>query len=223
MNKLLELLRHGLSYVVPLTRRLPSEHSGWLEVTLHRGHKELNTAEANYSYGSLERVLRYGLLFAPTAAHEPALVLGLGGGSVIKLLRQERGLTAPITAVELDAAIIRVAATEFGVRADAQLHIICADALAWVAQAPAAAFGLVVVDLFLGLELPAGLHEASFWWHLHRVLRPGGYVVFNLLMTTELWPNGQELPAFLAGLGFEVKDMEVETYNRLLVLHKPSA
>ncbi|RSK46133.1 spermidine synthase [Hymenobacter perfusus] len=222
MNKLLELLRHGLSYVVPLTRRLPSEHSGWLEVTLHRGHKELNTAEANYSYGSLERVLRYGLLFAPIGAQEPALVLGLGGGSVIKLLRQERGLTAPITALELDAAVIEVAATEFGVRPDAQLRIICADALAWVAQAPAAAFGLVVVDLFLGLELPAGLHEAGFWRHLHRVLRPGGYVVFNLLMTTELWPDGQELPEFLAGLGFEVKDLEVETYNRLLVLRKPS-
>lgn len=223
MNKLLELLRRGLSYVVPLTRRLPSEHSGWLEVTLHRGHKELNTDQANYSYGSLERVLRYGLLFAPTKPTDPALVLGLGGGSVIKLLRQERGLTAPITAVELDAAIIRVAATEFGVRADAQLRIICADALAWVAQAPAAAFGLVVVDLFLGLELPAGLHEAGFWRHLHRVLRPGGYVVFNLLTTTELWPDGQELPEFLDGLGFEVKDMEVETYNRLLVLRKLTA
>lgn len=220
MNNLLQLLRRGLSYVLPLTRRVPSEHSGWLEVTLHRGHKELNTAQANYSYGSLERVLRYGLLFAPTPATVPALVLGLGGGSVIKLLRQERGQTATITAVELDAAVIELAATEFGVRPDAQLRIVQADAFAWVPNALTAAYGLIVVDLFLDLDLPAGLHEAGFWRHLYRLLAPGGYVVFNLLMDAQLWPDGQELPDFLADLGFAVRDMPVEEHNRLLILHK---
>lgn len=223
MNKLLQLLRQGLSYLMPLTRRVSSEYSGQLEVRLHRGHKELNTVHANYSYGSLERVLRYGLLFAPTKPTEPALVLGMGGGSVVKLLRQERGLTAPVTAVELDAAIIRLAAAEFGIRADAQLQIVCADAFEWVKTAPEASFALVVVDLFLDLDLPAGLHEAGFWRQLHRLILPDGYVLFNLLTTTELWPDGQELPEFLSSLGFIVRDMEVERYNRLLVLHKPAA
>ena len=223
MNKLLNAGRRLLSYVLPLTRRVASEHSGTLRVTLHRGHKVLDTANANYSYGTLQRVLRYGLLFAPAHPTGPVLLLGLGGGSVVPTLRQERGTTGPITAVELDPVVIRVAAEEFGIRAAPGLHIICADAFAWVATAPAAAFELVVVDLFLDLELPAELGDAAFWRQLLRLTRSGGWVLCNLLVTAELWPEGRALPEFLEELGFEVKDIEVEQFNRLLILRKAVA
>ena len=223
MNSLLTTARRLLSYVVPLTRRVPSAHSGTLRVTLWRGHKVLDTAHANYSYGTLQQVLRYGLRFAPADPSGPMLVLGLGGGSVVPLLRQERGATGPITALELDPAVIQVAAEEFGIHPDAGLDIICADAFAWVQAAPPDAFELVVVDLFLDLELPAELAHADFWRQLARLTRPGGWVLCNLLITADLRPENQPLPEFLEQLGFEVKEVEVEQLNRLLILHRPAA
>lgn len=220
MKKLLTSLRYLISYVLPLTRRVASVHSGTLEITLREGHKVLDTAHANYSYGSLQRVLRYGLLFTEPASAGPALVLGMGGGSVVQTLRQEHRAASPITAVELDPVIIQIAATEFGIRPDDTLNIVCADAFAWVATAPAAAFRLVIVDLFIDLELPAGLQTPDFWQHLWRLLRPGGYVLFNTLTRTPLWIEGQEILDYFAGLGFAVKELEVELLNRLLVLQK---
>ncbi|WP_190242460.1 spermidine synthase [Hymenobacter lapidiphilus] len=221
MRFLLPTARRLLSYLVPLTRRVPSAYSGWLEVTTWRGHKTLNTASANYSYGSLQQVLRYGLRFVPVAdAAAPVLVLGLGGGSVLPLLRHEQGRTGPVTAIELDPAVLEVAATEFGVKPGPSLHIVCADAFAWLPAAPPNCFELAVVDLFLDLTLPAELGEAAFWQQLRRVLQPGGRALCNLLITAELWPEGRPLLEFLEDLGFAVKDIEVEQLNRLLILQR---
>lgn len=221
MPNWLTTARHLLSYLTPMTRRVPSAHSGWLEVTTWRGYKVLNTAQANYSYGSLQQVLRYGLRFVPvTDTAAPVLVLGLGGGSVLPLLRREQGRTGPITAIELDPAVLRVAAEEFGVRPEPGLNLECADAFAWLPTAPADYYELAVVDLFLDLTLPAELGGAAFWQQLHRVLRPGGWALCNLLITAELEPDGQPLPGFLETLGFAVKDMEVEQLNRLLILQR---
>lgn len=213
--------RRLLSYLVPLTRRVPSAHSGTLEITTWRGYKVLNTASANYSYGSLQRVLRYGLRFVPvTDATAPVLILGLGGGSVLPLLRREQGRTGVITAVELDPAVLQVAAEEFEVKPGPELALVCADAFAWLPTAPPDFFELVVVDLFLDLALPAGLGEGEFWQQLRRVLRPGGWALCNLLVTADLQPGARPLPEFLEELCFTVKDMEVEQLNRLLILQR---
>lgn len=221
MKRLLATLCRWLSQAVPRSRRIKSVHSGVLEITWQEGRKVLNTAHANYSYGPLHTVMRYGLLFTEPATAGAVLVLGLGGGSVVHTLRHEYQVPGPITAVELDPVVIEVAAEEFNIRPDAALHIVCADAFAWVGTAPAASFGLVVVDLFIDLDLPAGLYTAAFWQQLWRLLRPGGSVVFNTLLSTEVWVEGQEVHEYLAGMGFSVKDVPVEEFNRLLILRKP--
>lgn len=214
-------LRGWLSYAVPLTHRVPSVHSGELEVTLYQGRKVLNTRHANYSYGSLEQVLHYGLLFTQPSPMAPVLVLGLGGGSVVGLLRDKLTLRGPITAVELDPAVVQVAADEFGIRAGEGLAIVCADAFRWLPTAPAATYGLVVIDLFLGLELPAELGSAEFWQHVRRSLCPGGWVLFNGLLAHTLHIGPEPAAQWLAGQGFVVQEVEVEQ-NHLLVLRGPA-
>ncbi|RPD49833.1 methyltransferase domain-containing protein [Hymenobacter sediminis] len=221
MKRLLATLRRWLNQAVPRSRRIKSVHSGVLEVTWQEGRKVLNSAHANYSYGPLHKVMRYGLLFTEPTTAGAILVLGLGGGSVVHMLRHEYQAPGPITAVELDPVVIRVAAEEFNIQPDATLHIACADAFAWVATAPAAGFGLIVVDLFIDLDLPAGLYTADFWQQLWRLLRPGGFVVFNTLISTPVWVERLEIHEYLAEVGFLVKDVEVEEFNRLLILRKP--
>lgn len=217
MNKLLASLRNWVSYALPLARRVPSRYSPGLVVRQHQGRKVLDTQYANYSYGPLHQVLRYALMHVPAGPPEaPVLVLGMGGGGIIELLRQERGHTGPVTALELDPAIVEVAATEFNIRPDATLQIVCADAFVWLPTAPTAAYELVVVDLFLDLLLPRQLSEPEFWQHLRRVLRPGGTVVLNTLQQAPLYINGQSATEYLPGLGLQVKALEVE-YNLVLI------
>lgn len=214
------VLTRLLSYLMPLTRTVQSEVSGPLEVTWRRGRKVLDTRHANYSYGPLQQVLRYGLLFVEPRQASHTLLLGLGGGSVVATLRQELEYQGHITAIELDPVVIGLADNEFGIRPDAQLEIVCADAFAWINTAPAEHFGLIIVDLFVDLNLPAGLQTAGFWQAVWRVLRPSGYVLFNTLTEAPLYVGNDELPAYLARVGFVVKDLEVERLNQLLILRK---
>jgi spermidine synthase len=169
----------------------------------------------------LQRVLRYGLLFTAPEAAERVMVLGLGGGSVVQTLREEKSVNGTITAVELDAVMIRIADEEFGVHPDSKLRIVCADAFAWVASAPAQEFGLIIIDLFLDLSLPAGLGTSGFWEHIWRILAPKGYVLFNTLAAETALVDGELAPEYWTRLGFEVKEVEVEL-NMLYVLHKPA-
>lgn len=217
------LLSRLLSYVMPLTRTVQSDINGPLEVTWYQGRKVLDTRHANYSYGSLHRVMRYGLLFVAPERASHTLLLGLGGGSAVAMLRQELQYQGHITAIELDAVIIQLADTEFNIRPDAQLDIVCADAFEWVHTAPTNHFGLIIVDLFVDLALPAGLQTTTFWQALWRVLRPDGYVLVNTLTEVPLYVENEELPAYLEALGFTVKELEVELLNRLLVLQKTAS
>lgn len=210
-------LRRLLSYIIPLSSTVPSAVNGSLEVTWYKGRKMLDTRHANYSYGLLHSVLRYGLLFVAPAQAERALLLGLGGGSAVQLLH-EAGFTGHLTAIDLDPAVIQVADTEFDVRPGEQLAIVCADAFEWVRTAREASFDLVIVDLFLDLTLPTELQTAAFWHDIRRVLLPGGRVLFNTLVDTPQLVEGLEIADYLAELGFGVKDVEVGQVNRLLIL-----
>lgn len=220
MKQLVTTIRRLVSYVVPLTRSVQSDYSGPLEVTLSGGHKVLDTAHANYSYGSLQRVLAYGLRFAQPETATQVLVLGLGGGSIIQTLRQTPGFAGAITAIDLDPVIIRLADEEFDIRPDAKLDIVCADAFAWVATAPAQSFDLMVIDLFLDLALPAGIGTSEFWEHIWRLLRPGGFVLLNTLTAENALVDGRPAPEYWEQQGFTVKEVEVELLNLLYILHK---
>ncbi|TGE09927.1 spermidine synthase [Hymenobacter fodinae] len=220
MKQLLTSLRQLVSYAMPLTRRVKTVHSGTVEVTLYQGQKTLDTANANYSYGSLERVLRYGIRFTQPETARHVLALGLGGGSVVQVLRKTPGFRGAITAVELDPVIITIAEEEFGIRADETLRIVCADAFEWVPTAPDQSVDLIVIDLFLDLFLPAGLGSGSFWEHISRILQPGGRVLFNSLTADPVFINLESATEFWERLGLEVKEVEVELLNLLYILHK---
>ena len=106
-----------LSYFYPITiYNKPSNISQTLEVTLYNGKTLLNTKNTNYSFGSLQTVLKKGLITIGKSEinkMENILVLGVAGGSVVQTLVTDFEFTKNIVGVELDAEIIEIANSYF--------------------------------------------------------------------------------------------------------------
>lgn len=92
-----------------------SEVNRRLKVVWQDGKKLLNTKNTNYSYGTLVDVLEHGLDTIPISKVSSVLLLGMGAGSIIKSLRTKYDSNAPVTAVELDSVVIKLAHKKFNI------------------------------------------------------------------------------------------------------------
>lgn len=166
------------SYLYPITKKVHSEVSGTLEITWYNGKKHLNTKNANYSYGSLQRILKFGLEKIDLKKVNSILLLGLGGGSVIETLRQDFQYSKPILAVDIDPVIIDIAKNEFNLKENENLQIICEDALKFMASTTQH-FDLIIIDLFVDIEVPKPFLEFPFWNNVIKACSTNGTIVFN--------------------------------------------
>lgn len=153
------------SYIYPVTKKIASKFSGDLEITWYNGKKHLNTKNANYSYGSLQKILKIGLQKIDLQHCNEILVLGMGGGSVIKTLRDDFNYLNKITAVEIDPVMIKIANEEFDISESKNLNIICDDAQLFM-QLNTLKFDLIIVDLYIDTKVPSPFLEIPFWQHL---------------------------------------------------------
>ncbi|MCG2420297.1 fused MFS/spermidine synthase [Aequorivita sp. F47161] len=168
-----------LSYIWPTTRRFSSEINGTLEVTFVNGKKVLDTENANYSYGSLQKILEFGILKVDLKKVDNLLLLGMGGGSVIKSLREKFEYHKNIVAVEIDPQIINLAQEEFGVSASENLQIIEGDAFQF-AKTSKEKFQLIIIDLFIDTNVPPIFYGVEFCKNVSKLLQKGGYLIFNV-------------------------------------------
>lgn len=171
-----------LSYIYPITKTVTSDHSGTLEITWYNGKKYLNTKHANYSYGSLQHILKFGLYKINLKKTRSILILGLGGGSVIETLKTDFNFDGPITAVEIDPVVIAVAKEEFHISEGPQLKIICEDARDFL-QKNTRQFDLVIVDLFIDNQVPKDFYATGFWKTLIKSNSKNGQVLFNAALS----------------------------------------
>jgi spermidine synthase len=212
-------MKKSLSYLWPLTKKLESEYSGSLEVTWINGRKVLDSTNANYSFGALQEVLDRGLAEVQAERAAPVLLLGLGGGSAVHLLREKYHYFGKITAVEIDPAVIEVAYREFELGEHKPLEIICIDALEYVKNS-SEEFGLIIIDLFLDLDVPVQFFTASFWKDISALLTAEGKLLFNAGINSA---NEQEIDTLLKneGLGLKFRKKEnVYGSNTLLLGEK---
>jgi len=126
-------------------------------------------------------------LFLPLENIKRVLVLGVGGGAVIKQLET---FFSPkhITGVELDATHIKIAKRFFGVRGKG-VELIQADAKDWVENYNGVGFDLIIDDIFMDQDgEPVRAIEASSDWHsaLHKLLSSCGVLVMNYPSLKEL-------------------------------------
>ncbi|WP_264847256.1 spermidine synthase [Capnocytophaga catalasegens] len=178
------MIKKILSYIFPIPiHKQPSKVSKSVEVVLYNGRLILNTPNTNYSYGSLQRILRLGLKkigFEQIRKMQHILLLGLAGGSVVKTLIDEIGYKGQITAVEIDNEIVEIANKYFGINEIGNLKIIIDDAQKFV-QKEKNTYDLIIVDIFQDEEMPAFLFSTSFKNKLISLLTSKGLILFNTM------------------------------------------
>lgn len=179
-----ERIKRLLSYIYEIDiERITSQINGELQVCWSSGRKVLHSRTSNYSYGSLHRVLRQAMQEAGIRKSPPekVLVLGLGAGSAVHILREEWKLHPMITGIESDQAVLMLAKKHFGLEEGTGLQIILDDAAVFM-ETCTDTFDLVLVDLFVGNLVPETFMTHTFWDCLKRSCQPGGKVLFNILV-----------------------------------------
>ena len=196
----------------------PSEVNGRLKVKWREGKKVLNTKQTNYSYGTLEKVLNYGLDSIPLETTQSVLLLGMGGGCIINSLRSRYNCRAPITALELDPVVINIAEKEFGITESEDLKIIIGDAYDYTLETKDS-FDLTIIDIFIDIYVPDKFYSTEFWEAMAKSVNLNGFVLFNTgIDLTEEQVNAflDKLPdCFLYQVMFNVYES-----NTLIILNK---
>jgi len=179
------MFKKFLSYFYPITvYNKPSHISQTLEVTLYNGKTLLNTKNTNYSYGSLQSVLKKGLLTigkSEVSKMNDILVLGVAGGSVIQTLITDFKFTKNIVGVELDAEIIEIANSYFDLDKITNFKCIIDDAEQFVSKSKNS-YDLIIIDIFKDTEMPEFLFEKNFIENVKQLLQKNGCILFNLMI-----------------------------------------
>ena len=219
------MLKKLLSYIVPINLlKINSELSQTLEVTFVNGELVLDSKNTNYSYGSLQRILRHGLKKIGFDQIEPMheiLVLGVAGGSVIKTLVHEIKCKGQITGIELDEKVIQLANEYFQLNSIKNLKILQGDAFEFILRTKKH-YDLIIVDIFQDTVMPNFLFETYFQDRLYELLNHNGYVLFNTMILT----NNHDLRNKKYINHFETKKGKlqiiprVEEHNELIVFQK---
>lgn len=182
------MVKRILSYLLPIKiHQRKSNFSKNLEVTWNNGQLVLDSENTNYSYGSLERILRKGLLyigFDRIRKFENILVLGVAGGSVIKTLTQEIKFKGKITGVEIDEVAIEIAQKFFQLQAIPNFNLVQDDAFEFVLKTKEK-YDLIIIDVFQDTQMPNFLFEDFFINRINFLLQVNGFILFNTMVLNQ--------------------------------------
>jgi spermidine synthase len=204
-----------LSYYFPITKKIPSVHSGLLELKFVDGKVLLDSPYASHSYGTQQKVLEFALRKIELSDIQTVLLLGLGGGSIIKSLRQRFRYKGTIKAIDIDPLMINVAHDEFGIRIDKRTQIECGEASSYIRR-ETKTFDLIIVDLFIDDHVSKEILTNEFWCSLKDRVSRSGYIIFNSMH--ESYAITRAIKYEIRKWGFSVKECNhVECYNTVLI------
>jgi spermidine synthase len=177
-----------LSYFIPINViKKNSSISKTLEVTWNNGELVLDSKNTNYSYGSLQRILKKGLKYIGyerIRKFENILILGVAGGSVIKTLVDEVKFKGKIIGVEIDKDVVEIANKYFKLNEISNLELIIDDAFEFVLKTKDK-YDLIIIDIFQDTTMPNFLFEDFFINRINFLLNVDGFILFNTMVINE--------------------------------------
>lgn len=208
-------LKFLISFIWPIrVEKAPAGRE--LSLVFEYGRLVVNTGEANYSYGNLQRAFEacFKELDLPWKEFHNILILGFGSGSIAQTIRRSYSDTANINGIELDAILIDWYRTYFP---DTGAHIQLTDAQHFMENC-SSKFDLIVVDLFEGLHVPEPFRERKFLSDCRNALEPGGKLLYNFVKDQPA--HEQQYAELLDALGKTFKSLRINTQmdiNRIIL------
>ena len=168
----------------------------YLEVMQSKGKYVLNSENANYSFDGLHLI--FDKLFQKIDINKfdfkNVLILGMGAGSIISLLRNKYNINCPITAIEKDEVVIELAKKYFNIDKYKSLSIIKADAFDYVITTDNK-YDLIISDLFVDNDVPKIFASHAYLKNLKRISNESCCIMYNKM--TELPVHKKELAIVL--------------------------
>ena len=218
------MIRKLFSYFIPINvYKKNSGVSKSLEVTWNNGELVLDSKSTNYSYGSLQRILRKGLKyigFERIRNFESILVLGVAGGSVIKTLVDEIKFKGRITGVEIDEAVIEIANHYFELDKIPNLEIVIDNAFEYVLKTKLK-YDLIIIDIFEDTTMPNFLFQDFFINRINSLLNLNGFILFNTMVINKNEEERNQLYKSRFGGDYSLRLYpKVEIHNELFTIKK---
>jgi len=145
------------------------------------------------------------------------LVLGVGGGTVITMLRA-RFPKAEIVGVDIDEKIIEIGKKYFQLDTIDRLQLYCMDATKYLKSCPQHYFDMIVVDIFIGTDIPDFVVSEDFVRLLKTALLTEGIVLVNYLRERQYAKISQTLEHLL-GAQFKTVKTDPIKFNRFFWAH----
>jgi spermidine synthase len=219
------MLKKILSYLIPIRIfKTKSSTSKSIEITWANGELVLDSENTNYSYGSLQRILKIGLKnisYKSITKMQDILVLGVAGGSVVKTLVNEIKFKGQITGVEIDSEVIYIAEKYFHLSQIPNFNIIIDDAFEFILKTKNN-YDLIIIDIFQDINMPNFLFEKFFVHHLCLHIKSKGYILFNtMILNPEQEVRNKKYISDFYQDGFKIKTIpRIENHNELIIIHK---
>ncbi|SNR90635.1 spermidine synthase [Flavobacterium sp. ov086] len=219
------MIQKLFSYLIPIKIfKKKSARSKIIEVTWANGELVLDSENTNYSYGSLQRILRYGLRnigYKAILEMDHVLLLGVAGGSVIKTLVDEVEYKGKITGVEIDSEMIQIANEYFNLNQIKQLDVIIDDAFEFVLKTKEK-YNLIIIDIFEDIHMPNFLFEKFFSERVCSLLKDQGFVLFNTMILDEAHNvrNRKYISEINPKLFTSKMLPRIEVHNELIIIEK---
>lgn len=194
-----------------------------MEVTSVNGKKFLDSKNANYSFGTLQKILETALAKTDLTNVNSVLILGMGGGSVIHSLRKKFKYQGKILAVEWDKKIIEIARDEFSIFQFENLVVENEDAFDFVNHS-ADKFDLIIIDLFIDTEVPPKFYSMDFIEKINLLMSSDSSLIFNLGIGERSRDKRNAVIEYFKNIsGYSTLVLEkIQDHNTLLIVHKSS-
>lgn len=153
------------------------------------------------SGGVIESIWKETLKKLKNKTIDRCLILGLGGGTVAKLVRKNWS-KAKIVGVDIDPIMVEMGKKYLGLE-EAKVEVKIGDA----GDATRGKYDLVIIDLYHGFEYPAKFEKPKFLGMVGNLLTEDGVAIFN-----HLYSEGKRTEAIKFGKKLEGAFSRVEWY-----------